>query len=248
MNTILKGLHLLLCSLPLITYAAPPETNKDNRIRVQFTARQQTTLSSELSAKISSFPYREGDTFRAGQALVTFDCALFRAQLNKAAASAEAAQQTLKVDQRLLELRSIGKLEVEQASAKVKETEAESNGMRTTVSKCVLSAPFAGRVAKTYVEPFQFVAPGKPLLDILDAHHLELNMIVPSKWLAWLKTGSTFTVKVDELDREYTAKVIRMGARIDPVSQSISVAGTITGNYPELLPGMSGWASFMKTP
>lgn len=220
------------------------DAGKDKRIRVQFTATQQTTLSSELSAKIASLPFRDGDTFRAGQTLVTFDCSLFRAQLNKAEASAEAARQTLKVNRRLAELNSIGSLEVAMAAAKVKETEAEGAAMRTTVSKCTLSAPFPGRVAKLQVEPHQFVAPGKALLEILNPNKLELQMIVPSRWLAWLKVGSRFTVKVDELDREYTGRVARLGARIDPVSQSISLTGEVEGAHPELLSGMSGWTVF----
>lgn len=220
------------------------DAGKDGRIRVQFVAYQQSVLSSELSAKIASMPFREGDTFRAGQALVSFDCSLFRAQLNKAEASAEAARQTLKVDQRLAQLNSIGKLDVDLATAKVRETEAEAGAMRATVGKCTLAAPFGGRVAKVGAQAFEYVAPGKPLLEILDTRRLELQMIVPSKWLAWMKIGGHFSVKVDELGREYTGRIVRLGARIDPVSQSISLAGEVEGAHPELLPGMSGAAMF----
>lgn len=230
---------------PVAAFAADDPAT-DGRIRVQFAARQQTVLSSELSARIASLSLREGDAFTKGQTLVTFDCGLFRAQLNKAEASAEVARQTLKVSRRLAELNSIGSLEVDQAAAKVKETEAEAAAMRTTVSKCTLAAPFSGRVAKMHAEPYQFVSPGKPLLEILDTRRLELQMIVPSRWLAWLKTGNRFTVRVEELDREYSGRVVRKGARIDPVSQSISLAGEVDGDHPELLPGMSGWATFKQ--
>ena len=221
-----------------------PDADKDGRIRVQFISRQQSTLSSELSAKIGSLPFREGDTFRAGQVLVSFDCGLYRAQLNKAEASAQAAKQTLKVNQRLAELNSIGSLDVDLAAAKVKETEAETAAMRVMVGKCTLIAPFSGRIAKLHVDPHEFVSPGKPLLDILNTDQLELQMIVPSKWLARLKVGSNFDMKVDELDKNYNARVTRLGAKIDPVSQSVFLAGQVEGKHPELLPGMSGWAKF----
>lgn len=219
-------------------------TEKDGRIRVQVAAQHQTTLSAELGAKIASMPLKEGDTFRAGQSLVVFDCSLFRAQLNKAQAQNDAARQTLKVNKRLAELNSISNLEVELAEAKVKETEAEAASMRATVSHCSLSAPFSGRVAKVYVEPFQFTTQGKPLMDIVDTQHLEVRLIVPSRWLSWLNKGSRFSIRVDELNRDYNVKVTRLGARIDPVSQSVSLAGEIEGSPAELLPGMSGWASF----
>lgn len=242
-------LAVMLAASMLVSHLpahAADDPATDGRIRVQFAARQQTVLSSELSASIASFALREGDAFKKGQTLVTFDCSLFRAQLNKSEASAEVARQTLKVSRRLAELNSIGSLEVDQAAAKVKETEAEAAAMRTTVSKCTLAAPFSGRVAKVHAEPYQFVSPGKPLLEILDTRRLELQMIVPSRWLAWLKTGNRFTVQVEELGREYSGRVVRTGARIDPVSQSISLAGEVEGDHPELLPGMSGWATFKQ--
>ena len=220
------------------------DASKNDRIRVQFVAYQQSVLSSELSAKIAAMPFREGDTFRQGQTLVSFDCSLFYAQLNKAEATAVAARQTLKVDQRLEQLDSIGSLDVDLAQAKVKETEAEAGAMRATVAKCTLAAPFSGRVAKLDAQAFEFVSPGKPLIEILDTHRLELQMIVPSKWLAWLKPGQHFSVRVDELDREFKAHVVRLGAKIDPVSQSVSLAGEVDGAHAELLPGMSGSATF----
>jgi len=226
--------------------AAPTLSEQDQGVRVQFAALHETVLSSELSAKISALPFREGDTFAAGQALVTFDCSLFHAQLTKAEASAQAALETLAVSERLAKLNSIGALEVDQASAKSKEADAEASAMRATVQKCVLAAPFSGRVAKVSAKQYQFVAPGQALLEILNTQQLELQMIVPSKWLAWLKVGARFSVHVDELDQTFTGRVERLGARIDTVSQSLSLAGRVDGTHGQLLPGMSGIASFDK--
>jgi membrane fusion protein (multidrug efflux system) len=229
---------------PVQAADAPREADKEGRIRVQFVPYHQSVLASELSAKIISLPFREGDAFRAGQALVSFDCDFFRAQLNKAEASCEAAVQTLRVDRRLAQLNSIGTLDVDLAAAKLKEAQAEAGAMQVTVSKCTLAAPFSGRVAKLDAQEYEYVAPGKPLLEILATNRLELQMIVPSRWLAWLKIGGQFSVKVDELDREYNGRIVRLGARIDPLSRTISLAGGIEGSHPELLAGMSGTALF----
>ncbi|UXY15305.1 efflux RND transporter periplasmic adaptor subunit [Chitiniphilus purpureus] len=233
--------------LTAVVQAAPPaagNAGKDNRIRTQLAARESVVVASELNAKIARLPWKEGDAFRAGQALVSFDCSLFQAQLRKADAGAEAARKLLEVNTRLAELNSVGKLEVEQAQAKVKESAAEAAYMRATVSRCTIPAPFSGRVAKRLANAHEFVTPGKPLLEIVDVSALEVQMIIPSRWLARIKPGTRFTVEVDELGQSYPAVVSRIGARIDPVSQSISLTGRIEGQHPALLPGMSGWASF----
>jgi hypothetical protein len=52
--------------------------------------------------------------------------------------------------------------------------------------------------------------------------------------------GGKFQVTIDETRKSYPAKFIRIGARVDPVSQSVKVAATIDGKYPDLIAGMSG--------
>jgi membrane fusion protein, multidrug efflux system len=237
---------LLAASLFPVTAHAAPEMAMDGRTRVQLTPYQQTTLSSEISANISKLPLREGQGFKEGQQLVEFDCSLLNAQLHKAEASADAAREAFKVSKRLAELNSISSLEVDQASAKSKEAEAELAAMKVVVSKCSLQAPFNGRIAKLQVDAYQYVTPGKPLMDIIDTGRLEVRMIVPSRWLSWLKAGNHFTIHIEELGRSYPARIVRTGARIDPLSQSIPVIGETVGAHDELLPGMSGWASFGK--
>ena len=47
-------------------------------------------------------------------------------------------------------------------------------------------------------------------------------------------------MKIDETGLTYPAKITRLGARIDPVSQSLKVAAVIDGRFAELIAGMSG--------
>jgi membrane fusion protein (multidrug efflux system) len=108
----------------------------------------------------------------------------------------------------------------------------------------VITAPFDGRVVKRQAAVYQYVNPGAPVLDIVDAGALEIRMLVPSKWLTQLKSGSHFTVVIDELGESFPAKIKQLGAQIDPVSQTILAIGTIDGKADSLLSGMSGWASF----
>jgi RND family efflux transporter MFP subunit len=220
----------------------------DNRIRTQFAPRNEVVVSSELAAKISSLPLREGDAFRAGQTLVAFDCALFQAQLGKARASLDTAKQTLVVQERLAELNSTGALELQQARGRVNEGTAEVAYSQATVSRCTIRAPFNGRIAKRHAASHQYVTPGTPLLGLIDTSELELQLIVPSTWLARLKVGSKFQVQVDELGTQVGARIVRIGARIDPVSQTIGVTGVVEGNPANLLPGMGGWATFAAVP
>ncbi len=209
-------------------------------IRAQLMPRRYTTIAAEIAAKVQQLPFPEGSAFKAGQTLVNFDCSLQNAQLQKAEAEVESADQTFQSNQRLAELNSVGKLELALSRSALAKAKAELNGNKAVVEKCVVVAPFAGRVAEQKAREQQFVQLGQPLLDIFDDSVLELEFLVPSTWLTWLRVGGGLRVHIDETRKSYPAKFIRIGARVDPVSQTVKVVSTIDGHFPELMAGMSG--------
>lgn len=232
---------------PAPTAGSPPATQavakagiERQEIRAQLLPRRFTTIAAEIGAKINRLPIPEGGAFKAGQLLVGFDCSMQQAMLQKARAELSAAEQTYRSNQRLLELNSVGKLDLDVSRANVSKSAAEVGAQQAVLAKCSIAAPFAGRVAEQKAREQQFVQPGQALLDILDDSVLELEFLVPSSWLGWLKVGNGFQVEIDETRQRYPAKFIRIGARIDPVSQSIKVAAAIDGKFPELIAGMSG--------
>lgn len=220
---------------------AAGETALDMReIRAQLAPRRYTTVAAEIGAKITRLPIVEGSAFRQGQVLVQFDCSLQQAQLARAQAALMAADTNWRGNQKLAELNSVGTVELEMSKAETLKAQAEVAANRALLGKCQVAAPYAGRVAEQKVREQQYVQPGQALLEILDDSTLELEFIVPSRWLVWLRNGSTFQVSIDETGKTYPAKVQRIGARVDPVTQSIKLNAVIDGRFAELMAGMSG--------
>jgi RND family efflux transporter MFP subunit len=209
-------------------------------LRAQLSPRRFTTLSSELAAKIEKIAVREGERFTQGQTLVALDCAIQRAQLERAHSVAASAEKIHATNQRLSELNSVSSLEIEAANMEEARAKGDLQVITATVSKCTITAPFNGRVTEQKAREQQFLQAGQPVLDILDDSTLEIEFIVSSRWLAWLKPGQGFTIQIDETGKSYPAKVTRLGAKVDAVSQSVKVIGEITGGFPELMAGMSG--------
>jgi membrane fusion protein (multidrug efflux system) len=212
-------------------------------IRAQLTPRQFTTLSSEMAGQIETINTRVGERFKKGELLVAFDCAVQRAQHARARAELTKSVKTMEINQRLLQLKSIGQLELEVARADVDKAKADLAVADSAVSKCKIEAPFPGITVEQKARAFQYATPGQALLDVIDTERLEVELIVPSRWLPWLKPGHLFEILVDETVKAYPVRVIRLGGRVDPVSQSIKVIGEITDPAPELMAGMSGKAN-----
>jgi membrane fusion protein (multidrug efflux system) len=224
--------------LPLLFGLAAPAAAQE--LRAQLSPRDFTTLAAEIGAKVETVGAREGERFKRGDTLIAFDCSIQRAQMAEARAALGATEKTVAVNTRLLELQTIGKLESDVAQAERDKARAKVDASGAVLGKCTVPAPFDGRVVEQKVRAQQYVQPGQALLDILDDSVLELDFIVPSKWLVWLKPGHVFQVAMDETAKTYPVKLTRIGARIDPVSQSVKVTGAIGGHFPELAAGMSG--------
>ncbi|MCG6122853.1 MAG: efflux RND transporter periplasmic adaptor subunit [Microvirga sp.] len=225
---------------------APPDSATQTfspTIRAQISPRRQTVLSAEIPGKIVHLEAREGDSFAAGERLAGIDCGAHAARLDRAQAQEQGARRRLETAGRLDRLSSISRLEFDEAISTLAAAEAETALAAIFVARCDVLAPFAGRVAARLAQPHQYVAEGEKLIEIIDDSVLEVELIAPSRWLSWLSPGYRFTVIVDELGRAIEARITRIGARVDPVSQSIRVFGAVVGNADGLVAGMSGEAS-----
>ncbi len=239
------GVTAFWLSSPVFGYQKAGENRAKNSVRAQLTPVNFTTLSTELAGRISTISVRDGDYFTQNSVLVGLDCSIYQMEMRKALADLQVATANLVAIERLKELNSASELEMGKAIAELARAEAQADVMTATIERCEIHAPFQGRVMDVFVREHQYVAAGDPLIRVLDDRELEVDMLVPSVWLTWIEEGSSFEFNVDELETPYTAVVISIGAYIDPVSQSIRVRGTIQGDFPELMAGMSGTAEFL---
>lgn len=225
--------------------ASPLEAGPE--VRAQLSPRRFTTVAAEIGARVQRVPM-EGASFKAGQPLVSFDCSLQQAQLSRARVALEVATKQQATQTRLHELNATGRQELEQAEGEVAKQRAEVAQMQVLLSKCTIAAPFSGRVAEQKVREQQYVQAGQAMLEIIDDSVLEVEFIMPSRWLAQVRAGAPVQIAVDETGRTYPARVQRVGARVDPVSQSVKVVAAIDGRPAELMAGMSGRLVIQRAP
>lgn len=205
---------------------------------------QEAQLASQMSGKLVRFLQPEGGAFRKGDRLAEFDCEERRAFLDKAKAARGKAEKTASSQKQLLELSAISQLEYEVALADAQEAQADVSMAQAQANQCVVVAPYAGRIVRRIANQHEHMTVGAPLMQIVETGTLKLELLVPSQWLRWLKTGTEFRIHIDEINADASARVSAVGARIDAASQTIDVRAAIVGNVPGLLPGMSGTANF----
>jgi RND family efflux transporter MFP subunit len=207
---------------------------------------QEAMISSQISARITSMPFRPGDRFKKGDVLVGFDCAFYIADLASKEAEHESRKKKFENNKQLLALNATSEIEVSISESDVEIAGAEMRMRAIKAEECKIKAPYNGRVIDVIANEYETVAQDKELLSILNDQNLEIELIVPSNWLIWLKPDQSFVFLVDETGSEYKAKITKIGAVIDPVSQTIKLTGTIEGDAKQVLAGMSGTARFIR--
>jgi membrane fusion protein, multidrug efflux system len=228
---------------PVAVVAAAPKPLE--LVRGVITSQNEATIASRMTAGITSMPYKAGQSFRAGALLASFDCSIQKAQLAAANAATAAYKKSYDTNVELDAYQAVGKNEVGVSKANLGKAQAEANAVSAQIGQCAVYAPFSGKVVEQMAHAHDVAASGQPLMKIEGTGALEVQLIIPSNWLMWMKSGVPFAFTIEETGQVVQGKVSRLGASVDPVSKTIRVTGSIA---PEagmtILPGMSGSAQF----
>jgi len=235
--------YLILLLLGL-EFTGPAAADNDPPVRALLVPAVESTLSSRMAGRITKISVRDGERFKKGEHLISFDCEIQGNYLKKSQAKLLAAEKTHQSNLLLKDYQSIGDLDIELSAVEVKITKADVAVIKSKLKRCRINAPFDGRVIELMAHAHESVSEHQPLIAILDDRNLEVQLYIPSLWLSWLEAGEKFSIRIDETGKSYSASVIRLGARVDAASQSIEITAAITGKNPELLAGMSGVAFF----
>lgn len=179
------------------------------------------------TARVAKLPEtRRREFLGKGETLIVFDCKRYAAEVNAAKARAHARELAMANNRRLLAKGAIGGNEVRVSEADFEEARATMQALQARTGSCEFRAPFDGRVVERIVQEQESPAPNQPLIRIVDMTRLEVETIIPSKWLARVKPGDAFTFTVDETEM-LAAEVVRMGATVDAASQTIKAYGVL---------------------
>lgn len=245
----------LACAVAAVLLTALPASAADDAVRprdgllsepVRGLVRPfaRSAIGSELPFRIIALNVREAQPFAEGDVLVAFDCERLQAEFEAADATRREMQLTLQSNLYLDKNGAIGQLEVGIAQARADKAKAEAQSLAARLKQCKIVAPFSGRVVELSVNLHETPAAGKPFMVLVDESRFELDIVMPSLLLKGLRPGHPFTFTIDETGRHYKGRVDRVGAAVDPVSQSIKLIGTIDARAPDIVTGMSGWARF----
>lgn len=213
----------------------------------------QATVRAKVAAEVQRVHVQEGERVAAGAPLVTLDTADLEARYNaQAAAVAEArarldlARKNQKNNQALLEKAFISQNAfdsvantVQVAEANLQSAQAQAAIAQRALDDTQIRAPFAGIVAKRWVNVGDKVSGDMPVAQVVDLARMELDAPIPVSEIPYVKVGQEIAFQVDGFPgRKFTGKVERVNPSVEAGSRSIAVFVTLPNADGSLKGGM----------
>lgn len=229
---------------PTSVVASDVMPRDEYRVQAVLSAKRRAVLASGMDARITKLSLENGDTFKKGDVLIEYDCTVDRARLKEAESRRRLTEVQLAAYEKLHDLKSISEVEFVVAKENNEQNAALAEQIKGRLRYCQVIAPFDGRVTNKMASQYEFVQTGRVLMDVSSREPLRAEFLVPSKWLRWMNAGTPLQIYIGESDRRYSASIVAIHGEVDPVSQSIQVVAEMQSYHEELLPGMSGHATF----
>jgi len=149
--------------------------------------------------------------------------------------------------------------EREIAIANVGKAEADIKAVQSIIDQMQIYAPVASQVYKRNIEPGEYVAPGVPLVTLIDLVDVWVHFDLREDLIKGLKVGDRFSVRIPALaDRSITVEVRLIATKGEYASwratratgefdlRTFSIRAYPVDKVPELRPGMSAYLDWRK--
>ncbi|SJM91376.1 HlyD family efflux transporter periplasmic adaptor subunit [Crenothrix polyspora] len=210
----------------------------------QIQIKQGILITSEMPGHIKNFTLGNNEHFVAGQVLANIDCPKETSHLKKVNLI---LNDRAKIKQQLEAAHSINTLEIDLVNAEYKIAQADARVAKAWVDRCVVYAPFAGKIVKLLAKSSQVLRTGDNLMEIMDDNQ-EVELLIQSNQMPFIKVGQSYQVNHNATAKPYTITLTSLGGKVDPGSQMITVHGRITENTGNATPKTDSIVALVSQP
>jgi membrane fusion protein, multidrug efflux system len=202
-------------------------------------ANQSVVLRPEVTGRVASIGFRDGQLVKQGQLLVGLDAALNEAEVAQARAELDLANANLKRTADLASKNFVSSSAQDTAESNVAVLAARLQLAQARLAKMRIVAPFDGVVGLRAVSIGDVVKDGTDLVNVEDVRRLKVDFRLPERIFTQLKVGQPIEVTTDAVPgARYSGKVDAINPRIDAAGRSLEVRAELPNADGRLRPGM----------
>jgi membrane fusion protein (multidrug efflux system) len=202
-------------------------------------AVQGVMLTAELPGKVVRITFEPGTKVGAGDLLLQQDISSEEAQLRAAEAAVALTKLALERSRKLLAKKAVAQAKYDSDEAQHKQAVAQIDGIRATIRKKTIRAPFAGSLGIRMVNLGQILNAGQPIVSLQRIDPIFVNFSLPQQQLAQVKQGLKIRVTADALSGQVVeGEITAISPEVDAATRNIRVQATVANRQEHLRPGM----------
>ena len=200
---------------------------------------QGITVAAELAGTVAEIAFEPGAMVRKGDLLVRQDTSIEEAQLPGAEAAAKLARLNRDRALSMYQEKAISTQDRDTAVATFEQAVAAVNGIKATIAKKHLHAPFAGHLGVKQVSLGQLLKVGDPIVSLESLDPIYVDFSLPQQESAKVHPGQTVRVTCDALPgRTVQGPVTAINPQVDSDTRNLRIQATLANPERILRPGM----------
>lgn len=198
---------------------------------------ESAELTTQVSGKVVSIQFEEGDRVGRGQTLLTLDAREWQAQLKRLSAERDMALKDLERKRELAKVKGISAAELEAAELRVQTLDANIDETEVRISYTTITAPFDGVIGLRNVSLGAFINAGTSVAKLVQDDPLKLEFNVPERYAGQIKTGQSLVFHTSDQTEVRVATIYASEPMIDPSARALKVRARAENADHAILPG-----------
>lgn len=194
-------------------------------------AINQIDILPEVSGKVISIFFNEGETVIKGSPLIKLNDSDLQAQLLKSKTQIKLSEQKVERLKKLLAINGISQEEYDIQDNELSLLKAEQASILAQLDKTNMIAPFTGVVGLKNISEGSFVNTSSPIASLIQVSPLYVEFSVPEKYSDLFKKGINITFSDDKSipAKEHIAKIYAIEPRVDESTKTIKARAIYSG-------------------
>lgn len=198
-----------------------------------------TMLSFSAAGTIRQMHVGVGDRVTKGQIIATLDPSTLRHAYEIALATLNQAQDAYDRMKQLHEANALPDIKWVEIQNTLSQAQNAAAIARKGLDDASLYAPVSGYVSEKLADAGMNVAPGMPVVKVVDINPVKVSIAVPENEIANVSTGSTAHISVGAIGgKQFSGTVAEKGVSANPLSRTYDVRYEVRNPEGDLLPGM----------
>ncbi|MCE6992270.1 efflux RND transporter periplasmic adaptor subunit [Dyadobacter sp. CY323] len=199
---------------------------------------EEVNLMSEATGKLVKLDIQEGAYVTKGQLIAKINDRELQAQLQKVIYNQELSKKIEARQKKLLNVEAINLEEYDITSNNIKVLEAEQEILEAQLARTEVRAPFNGRIGLKYISEGAYMAPGTPIVTVVQSNPVKIDFTVPEKYTPNIRIGNVVKFNLDGDPSTFNARIVAVDPKVDENLRTLRVRAIAQNPDGRFFPGM----------